>query len=629
MGENREKNKLISAAKRQPVEERRSDPEGEGRISNKLSVLLLAIALAVSIAAAVLFNPPASSYEASKFMGSVNITINDKKTPEFDKDGYAYYRFYAYGDEEYAVYSLGYKNDKISVYNSSFNLLASSGSRGYIIFNAQEDDGPVYIKVASTGREQENIYISRVYDPGMPIDISSLDFTAIIRVEDGGDYFSHKQTLLKDENWNDLSGTQVGWGDEHTYSVYSLEGGKCYYVLTGPYFSSIYHLVTSMSASEIVLGEPDVIESEAMKYVFYSFIPAQSGVYSMKLEETDGETIDPYVFVFDETFNEQAMDITYQRYKTGYMFSLEGGSEYLIAVLFDEDCSVEINFERYQMKSLSANGSLNMELGEDNEYEYVEFTPSESGVYLLSDALEFEKVLSGDFCEVSAPRVNYPDKIYAFIAQAGRTYYIKFFTYDNSKDFTISIEKLTVGEIAENVYTPIELDKNYYYCFYTFTPSQSGLYMIENYIFVDVYDENLEDLRILLDDNHNVLVYLEGGKEYYINYYYSDEIASSSTISRVNMREIDLETQVHDSLYGDIKIYSFYCPKEGNYVVELTGLQSNLTEYGLYDGNLYWRYESDKIYSPGFHSYSYALEEGIHILFLNGHTDVNITIYRQ
>ena len=301
---------------------------------------------------------------------------------------------------------------------------------------------------------------------------------------------------------------------------------------------------------------------EAGQLAYYSFVPDQSGNYTLTASSSGSDT---YCTLYDANWNLIATD---DDSGDGLDFQLEhwleAGSTYYFEVRYLSS-SLTGSFQILLTRSvtvlpLSLNVSTTVTITEDERLAYYSFTPSESANYTLT------AYSSGNdtFCTLYDENWNWVtddddssesnDFLLEAWLEAGKTYYFEVRYYGSTTgSFSILLtaeeeEEITAHPLTLNEYTTVTISTGGESVYYFFTPSQSGYYTLESYSSSDdTYCTLLDaDMNYLTSDDEsgegsNFLLecYLEAGQTYYysVQYFWTSTTGSFDILLTAELGE--------------------------------------------------------------------------------------------
>ena len=237
---------------------------------------------------------------------------------------------------------------------------------------------------------------------------------------------------------------------EETYTlVITADTGDAGLSLQGENPYELTLMVVNVDFKPLVEGENEIIYDEENYNNTYYFVPEVSGDYSISSTESGSFEI------YDETNN---IITSYEDEEISV--SMAAGHIYVLN--FSTDCEISIELSSaFLSLAMGKNTVTEITLDDDDtgEYTYYTFTPEESGSYRFASvsvydsdpyaylySLQKERLAENDDAP-SEHSNNYLDFSVYYTLEAGKTYLLVFFNYEDLDPYDVYIEMINPTEI--------------------------------------------------------------------------------------------------------------------------------------------------------------------------------------
>jgi predicted DNA binding CopG/RHH family protein len=333
------------------------------------------------------------------------------------------------------------------------------------------------------------------------------------------------------ENTNNFSSDA---GFSYVRLVKNLEAGKTYYYETkwssSPALSSVDMEFTFEKYAPVEISEGTrTVHIAAHEITKFSFTPSESGLYMIR------SNVDQDSFAALYNTNHGCLQHLNGNPNFQLLASLTAGETYYYEMHWyysSASGDMEFTLEKYGREKISE-GTYNVYIDAGERAVY-RFTPSESGLYVFSNAISQKsgaELYDSGYKYLQGDSGNRNFRLVSNL-EAGATYYYEAFWDDStaSGNMEVTLEKYSPVEITEGTYTVnIGVGER---AEFSFTPVESGLYVFRSNAGQNsrakLYNSRYSYLQHAYGDPNNfrLAASLEAGATYYYEVFWDDPSAS-------------------------------------------------------------------------------------------------------
>lgn len=312
--------------------------------------------------------------------------------------------------------------------------------------------------VATVQRYEEPVQAGKRYDVDFPKGTTKqYSFTP----SESGYYMAYHEGLsdLYVQHGSEyLYGIFYNYGSSVVYKLLELQGGRTYGIKVSHYKDNLDGLNWGIMPVEALEVGEDIPVSALGGYAFYTFTPAEDGVYTFTSDMLkDANDTTTCIYTREQNNNKEVVSCRNTLIRNSLSSVLEKGKTYLI--------KIELKTKADTTSTMNVVKEQELELGENNVpiidrnsrsinqlNGICSFTPKEDGLYsFVSREVENGDaritVYDSTWKKIKDIGSSYPNKYFdaEILMEAGKTYYINFWDY-RGYELPVEVKKIELME---------------------------------------------------------------------------------------------------------------------------------------------------------------------------------------